>query len=111
MNNNSDEKSCSSPHGKQKQNDPTRAKIKCDKDVNPKKPIRKTQAKVQSQETATSKTDAKINQNGKACRESNGECQDPSEAIESEENIAPNSAQVTKSQTPEIVAYEVTVGV
>lgn len=92
---------------KQQQNDPTRAKVKCEKDVNPKKPIRKTQAK----ETVTSKNDAKVTQNGKASKESNGESQDPSEAIECEENIAPNSAQVTKSQTPEIVAYEVAVGV
>ncbi|KAF7804207.1 Protein WVD2-like 4 [Senna tora] len=95
------------PLGKQQQNDTTRAKIKCEKDVNPKKPIRKTQAKIQSQESA----DAKISQNGKVCRESNGECQDASQAIESEENIAPNSAQIANSQTPEIMAYEVTVGV
>lgn len=85
--------------------------MKSDKDVNPKKPIKKIRAKMQSQESATSKTDEKISQNGKACRDSNGECQDPSEKIECEENIAPNSAQVIKSPTPEIVAYEVTVGV
>ncbi|XP_054801979.1 protein WVD2-like 4 [Prosopis cineraria] len=99
-NNDADEKSCSSPRVKQQKNDPARAKIRCDKDVNPKRPNRK----IQAQESESSKSSAKISQNGK------GERRETSEAVESEENIAPNSAQLTAT-TPANVADEVTVGV
>ncbi|TKY61894.1 WAVE-DAMPENED 2 [Spatholobus suberectus] len=52
MNNNSGEdKSCPSPRGKQQQNDSN--KVKGHKDVISKKPIRKTQAKLKSQESVT----------------------------------------------------------
>lgn len=79
-NNNGDEKACSSPRVKQQENEPSRSKIKGDhKDVNPKKPNRKIQAKVQTQESASNKSNAKISQNG------NGE---PKQAVETEENIA-----------------------
>lgn len=57
VNNNSEDKSCSSPHGKQQQNDSIKAKVKGYKDVSSKKPIRKTQTKPQSQEKAITKTE------------------------------------------------------
>ncbi|KAI9122027.1 hypothetical protein K1719_006716 [Acacia pycnantha] len=94
---NADEKSCSSPRVKQQQNEATRTKIKSNKDVNPKKPNRK----IQPQESASTNSHPKISQNG------NGECQ---KAVESEANIAPNSAEITTT-TPDNAACEVTVGV
>ncbi|KAK4272655.1 hypothetical protein QN277_021176 [Acacia crassicarpa] len=94
---NADEESCSSPRVKQQQNEATRTKIKSNKDVNPKKPNRK----IQPQESASTKRHPKISQNG------NGECQ---KAVESEENPAPNSVEITTT-TPDNVASEVTIGV
>ncbi|KAK7284755.1 hypothetical protein RJT34_19508 [Clitoria ternatea] len=105
MNNNAGEdKCCSSPRGKQQNNDST--KEKGHKDVNPKKSIRKVQAKLRSQENATI-----------ASKE---ECQDPhvnkSECKidmerHSETDHPPNSACLLNATTPELVSYEVTVGV
>lgn len=120
--NNSEDKSCSSPRGKQQQNDSTKAKVKGYKDVISKKPIRKTQAKQQSQETATSKTerDSVTSQDAKAGIGSNEESQDPpvnnSEyqngmEPESQNDHAQNGALVLNTSTPEIVSYEVAVGV
>ncbi|XP_020233110.1 protein WVD2-like 4 [Cajanus cajan] len=124
--NNSEEKSCSSPHGKQQQNDTIKAKIKGNKEVISKKPIRKTQPKPQSQETAIRKTEkdsvstAKISQDAKADTGNNEECHDPpvnnSEyqnemKLESKDDLAQNGALVLNSSTPEIISYEVTVGV
>lgn len=125
--NHSDDKSCSSPHAKQQQNDSTKAKVKgTNKEVISKKPIRKTQAKVQSQETAIGKTEknpvksTKINQDVKAGTGNNEECHDPPVCnseyqddmeLESKTELTQNGALVLNSSTPEIVSYEVTVGV
>ncbi|TKY53192.1 WAVE-DAMPENED 2 [Spatholobus suberectus] len=123
--NNSDDKSCSSPHGKQQRNESTKAKVKGNKEVISKKPIRKTQAKLQSQETEIRKTEkdcvrsTKINQDAKTGTGNNEECHDPpvnnSEyqndmELESKNELAQNVALVLNSSTPDIV-YEVTVGV
>ncbi|KAL2327326.1 hypothetical protein Fmac_020753 [Flemingia macrophylla] len=124
--NSSEEKSSSNPHGKQQQNDLTKAKVKGNKEEISKKPIRKTQPKLQPQETAIKKTEkdsvssAKINQDAKAGAGNNEECHDPpvnnSEyqnemELESKDDLAQNGALVLNSSTPEIVSYEVTVGV
>ena len=128
--NNSEDKSCSSPRGKQQQNDSTKAKVKSYKDVTSKKPISKTQAKPQSKEIGSRKTEkesvkskSKVSENSqdaKHCIGSNEECQDPlannSEyqngmKLLSENGHAQNSSLVLNSSTPEIVSYEVAVGV
>ncbi|KAG2403532.1 hypothetical protein LR48_Vigan02g017400 [Vigna angularis] len=125
--NHSDDKSCSSPHAKQQQNDSTKAKVKgTNKEVISKKPIRKIQAKLQSQETAIGKTEnnsvkpTKINQDVKASTGNNKECHDPPVCnseyqddmeLESKTELTQNDALVLNSSTPEIVSYEVTVGV
>ncbi|XP_027349347.1 protein WVD2-like 4 [Abrus precatorius] len=107
MNNNSGEdKSCSSPHGKQQQNDSTKAKGH--KDVISKKPIRKSQAKLKSQENV-------ITGSKEECEDShveNSECKNEME-LQSETGhpIPPNSSLLLNSTTPELVSYEVTVGV
>ncbi|CAL0310021.1 unnamed protein product [Lupinus luteus] len=108
-----EDKSCSSPHGKQQQNDSTKAKVKGNKDVISKKPIKKSQEKLhQSQETVTDKTEGDsvkctmkiitgINQVAEACNGSNEEYQDPhvknSECknemeLECETDLPPNGA-------------------
>ncbi|RZB86315.1 Protein WVD2-like 4 isoform B [Glycine soja] len=125
--NKSADKSCSSPHGKQQQNDPTKAKAKgSNKEVISKKPIRKIQAKVQSQESAIRKTEkdsvkpTKVNQDAKAGTGNNEECHDPSVnnseyqndmELESKNELDQNVALVLNSSPPEIVSYEVAVGV
>ncbi|CAJ1967315.1 unnamed protein product [Sphenostylis stenocarpa] len=124
--NHSDDKSCSSPHAKQQQNDSTKAKVKgSNKEVISKKPIRKTQAK-QPQETAIGKTEndtvksTKINQDVEAGTGNNEECHEPpvdnsgyqnDMELESKNELPQNGALVLNSSTPEIVSYEVTVGV
>ncbi|KAK7392725.1 hypothetical protein VNO78_21171 [Psophocarpus tetragonolobus] len=123
--NNSEDKSCSSPRGKQQQNDATKAKVKgSNKEVISKKPVRKTQAKLQSQEAAIRKTEkdserlTKVNQD--ANTGSNDECYDPpvknSEyqndmELETKNDHAQNGELVFNSSTSEIVSYEVAVGV
>lgn len=116
--NTSEEKPSSSPHGKQQQNDSTKAKVKGNKEVISKKPIRKTQAKVQSQESAIRKPEkdsvksTKINQDSKAGTGNNEECHDPPvKNSEYQNEVAQNGALVLNSSTPEIVSYEVAVGV
>lgn len=125
--NKSADKSCSSPHGKQQQNDPTKAKAKgSNKEVISKKPIRKIQAKVQSQESAIRKTEkdsvkpTKVDQDAKAGTGNNEECHDPSVnnseyqndmELESKNELDQNVALVLNSSPPEIVSYEVAVGV
>ncbi|KAK7244760.1 hypothetical protein RIF29_39586 [Crotalaria pallida] len=134
MTNNAEEdKSCSSPHGKRQQNDSAKAKVKGHKDVISKKPIKKTQTKLHSKETATNKTEddsiksttmkndvTGINQDAKACTENNEEYQHPhvnnSECkndmeLECETDLPPSNALLLNSATPELVSYEVTVGV
>ena len=118
--NNSEDKSSSSPHGKQQQNDSTKAKAKgSNKEVISKKPIRKIQAKVQSQESAIRKTEkdsvkpTKVNQDAKAGTGNNEECHDPSVnnseyqndmEQESKNDHDQNGALVLNSSTPEIVS-------
>ncbi|RDX64993.1 Protein WVD2-like 4, partial [Mucuna pruriens] len=117
--NNSEDKYCSSPQAKQQQNDPNKAKVKGNnKEVISKKPNRKSQAKHQSQETAIRKTEKdsvrsnKVNQDAKAGIENNEECHDPAvNNSEYENEIAQNGALALNSSTPEIVSYEVAVGV
>lgn len=117
VNNNSEDKSSSGQHGKQQPNDSIKAKVKGFKDVSSKKPIRKTQTKPQSQEMATTKTEkdsaknmvSDISQDAKA---GNEECKDPVVDISEYHNeIAQNSGLVSITSTPEIVSYEVAVGV
>lgn len=97
-----------------------------------KKPIRKTQANVQTQEIAVTKTEMDsvesvtndiqvIEQDAKAdIGEDNEESKDPpldiSEyqnemELESLNELAKSSTLVLNASTPEIVSYEVTVGV
>lgn len=132
MNNNSEDKSSSSPHEKQQQNDSFKAKVKGYKDIiTSKKPIKKTQAKLQSQEIEVTKIEISsirsttnevsvINQDAKAVIESNEECKDTTVHIseyqngmelQSQNDLSQNSALVLNASTPEIVSYEVTVGV
>ncbi|KAL5155601.1 Protein WVD2-like 4 [Glycine soja] len=105
MNNNSGEdKTCSIPRGKQQQNDSN--KVKGHKDMVSKKPIRKTQAKVKSQENVTP-------ENKEQCQDThvnNSECKNDME-LQSETGHAPNSTLLLNSTTPELLSYEVTVGV
>ncbi|KAI4348852.1 hypothetical protein L6164_009522 [Bauhinia variegata] len=133
VNNSDEDKSCSSlsPQKKQQQNDSAKAvMVKSDKDVTPKKPIGKTQARLLARESADSKTEGessrsntrkikKTSQKGKACKASNEGNQDSppvnnSESkndreLESEKVTAPNSAMVLNSPAPEIVSYGHTV--
>lgn len=132
VNNNSEDKSSSSPHEKQQQNDSFKAKVKGYKDIiTSKKPIKKTQAKLQSQEIEVTKIEISsirsttnevsvINQDAKAVIESNEECKDTTVHIseyqngmelQSQNDLSQNSALVLNASTPEIVSYEVTVGV
>ena len=95
-----------------------------------KKPIRKTQGKLQPQETANSnKTEggsngsttgkvAGISQDAEASKGSNEECQNQdvnnSESkndmeLKSETDVSQNGAVLLNSTTPELVSYEVTV--
>lgn len=105
MNNNSGEdKTCSIPRGKQQQNDSN--KVKGHKDMVSKKPIRKTQAKLKSQENVTP-------ENKEQCQDThvnNSECKNDME-LQSETGHAPNSTLLLNSTTPELLSYEVTVGV
>ncbi|KAL2345325.1 hypothetical protein Fmac_006610 [Flemingia macrophylla] len=105
MNNNSGEdKSCSSPRGKQQQNDSN--KVKGHKDVIPKKPMRKTQSKMKSQENVTTSSKEE-------CHDShvnNSECKNDMD-LQSETAHPQNTALLLNSTTPELVSYEVTVGV
>ncbi|XP_061372121.1 protein WVD2-like 4 [Gastrolobium bilobum] len=107
LNNNSEEdKSCSSPRGKLQHNDSTKEKVKGHKDVISKKPIKQTQAKLKSQENATTGSNEEYqyphvnNSKGKIVLELQAEIDHP-----------PNSALLLNSTTPELVPYEVTVGV
>lgn len=131
VNNNSEDKSCSSPHGRQQhKNDSAKAKANGNKDVVSKKPIRKSQAKQQSQEVAITKTEkdsvrsvtttsteavSGINQDAKAGIGSyEEECQDPPvvDISEYQNDLAQSGAAlVLNTSTPEIVSYEVAVGV
>ncbi|CAI8602324.1 unnamed protein product [Vicia faba] len=132
VNNSSEKKSSLSSHEKQQQNDSTVAKVKDFKDVSSKKPVRKTQAKVQLQEIAVTKTemgsvktiitnnvpvtgqDAKVD-----IGEGNEESKDPpvdiseyQNEIELESlNELTQSTTLVNASAPEIVSYEVTVGV
>ncbi|KAK7337341.1 hypothetical protein VNO77_17908 [Canavalia gladiata] len=105
MNNSSGEdKSCSSPHGKQQLNDSIKSKDH--KDVISKKPIRKIQARLKSQENVT--TGSK-----EECQDphvNNSECKSEME-LPSETGHPPSSALLINSTAPELVSYEVTVGV
>lgn len=97
-----------------------------------KKPIKKTQAKVQSQEITVTKTEmdsvvsstnkvSVIDQDAKtSIVEGSEECKDPIVNIseyqngmeqESQNGLAQNSVLVLNASTPEIVPYEVAVGV
>ncbi|XP_061367155.1 protein WVD2-like 4 [Gastrolobium bilobum] len=117
--NNAEDKSCSSPHKKQQQNDSTKAKGY--KNVISNKPIRKTHAKLRDSVRSSTKIAVSgIMQDAKAGIGSNEECQAPpvnnSEyqndmELDSENDLAQNGALVLNSSTPEIVSYEVTVGV
>ncbi|KAK7274962.1 hypothetical protein RIF29_16065 [Crotalaria pallida] len=132
VNNNAveEDKSCSSPHGKQQQNDLAKTKIKCHKEVISKKPIKKTQTKLHSKETTTNKigddsiksTTMKndvtgiISQDAKACTGSNeeyqhlhvnnSECKNDME-LECETDLPPSSALLLNSAIPELVSYDV----
>ncbi|XP_019426475.1 PREDICTED: protein WVD2-like 4 isoform X2 [Lupinus angustifolius] len=127
-----EDKSCSSPHEKQQQNDSTKAKVKGNKDEISKKPIKKSQAKLHHyQETVTNKTEGDsvkctmkivtgINQVAESCNGSNEECQHPhvknSECknemeLECEKDPQPNGAILLNSTMPDLVSYEVPVGV
>lgn len=131
-NNNSEDKSSSIPHEKQQKNDSIKAKVKGYKDVSSKKPIKKTQAKVQSQEIAVTKTEmdsvmsstnevSVIDQDAKtSIVEGSEECKDPTVNIseyqngieqESQNGLSQNSVLVLNASTPDIVSYEVAVGV
>ncbi|XP_057427366.1 protein WVD2-like 4 isoform X2 [Lotus japonicus] len=127
VNTNSEDKSCSSPRVKQQLNDSTKAKIKGYKDVISKKQNKKSQAKLQPQETATNKTErdstskvSETDQGAKAGVGSNEECQDlpvsnaefqNGMVLESQNDLAENGDLALNSSTTEIVSYEVTVGV
>lgn len=132
VNNNSEDKSSSIPHEKQQKNDSTKAKVKGYKDVSSKKPIKKTQAKVQSKEIAVTKTEmdsvmsstnevSVIGQDAKtSIVEGSEECKDPTVNIseyqngieqESQNGLAQNSVLVLNASAPEIVSYEVAAGV
>ncbi|KAJ1390665.1 TPX2, C-terminal [Sesbania bispinosa] len=107
MNNHSEEdKSCSSPREKQQQNDSTKAKVKGHKDVVSKKPIRKIQSKLKSEENATTVT----NEECQHPHVNNLECKSGME-LQLETDHPPNGALLLNSTTPELVSYEVTVGV
>ncbi|XP_057451595.1 protein WVD2-like 4 isoform X2 [Lotus japonicus] len=126
VNTNLEDKSCSSPRVKQQLNDSTKAKVKGYKDVISKKPNKKSQAKLQPQETATNnnKTESdstskvsETNQDAKAGVGSNEECQDlPVSNAEFQNgmvqnDLAENGDLDLNTYTAEIVSYEVTVGV
>jgi len=72
-----------------------------------KKPIRKTQAKLNSKENVTT-------ENKEECQDphdvNNSECKNEME-LQSETVHAPNSALLLNWTTPELVSYKVTVGV
>ncbi|CAL5207497.1 unnamed protein product [Lathyrus oleraceus] len=108
------------------------AKVKGYKDMSSKKPIRKTQANVQTQEIAVTKTEMDsveyvtndirvIEQDAKAdIGEGNEESKDPplditeyqnEMELESLNELAKSSTLVLNASTSEIVSYEVTVGV
>jgi len=100
MNNNSGEdKSCSSPRGKQQQNDSNKGKGH--KDVISKKPIQKTHAKLKSE---------KNNKELQVPHDNNSECKNDME-LQSEPGHASNSDLLLNSTTSELVSYEVIVGV
>ncbi|KAJ1392757.1 TPX2, C-terminal [Sesbania bispinosa] len=101
-----EDKSCSSPLEKQQQNDSTKAKVKGHKDVISKKPIKKIQAKLKSEENATTVT----NEECQYLHVNNSECKIDME-LQCETDHPPNSALLLNSTTPELVSYEVTVGV
>ncbi|KAE9585338.1 hypothetical protein Lal_00018044 [Lupinus albus] len=128
MNNISEEdKSCSSPHGKNHQNDSTKAlKVKGHnhKDVISKKQIKKSQTILHSEETATNKSEgdsmknvAVMNQDAEAFTGSNEEY--PNEHVNSsndielecETELPTSDAILLNLTTPDLVSYEVTVGV
>jgi len=132
VNNSSEDKPSSIPHEKQQKNDSTKAKVKGYKDMSTKKPIKRTQAKVQSQEIAVTKTEkdsimsstnevSVINQDAKtSIVEGSEECKDSTVNIseyqngieqESQNGLAQSSVLVLNASTPEIVSYEVAVGV
>ncbi|KAE9590778.1 hypothetical protein Lal_00023193 [Lupinus albus] len=101
-------------------NDSTKAKVKGNKDVISKKSMKKSQAKLHhSQETVTNKTEddsvkcctmnivTGINQVVEACNGSNEEYQH----LEYETDLPSNGAILLNSTTPELISYEVIVGV
>ncbi|XP_019444185.1 PREDICTED: protein WVD2-like 4 isoform X5 [Lupinus angustifolius] len=128
MNNISEEdKSCSSPHKKNQQNDSTKVKVKGHKDMISKKQTKKSQTMLHSKETATNKTEvdsiknvAVINKDAEAFTGSNEECSNEhvnsSECkndieLECETELPTSDAILMNLTAPDLVSYEVTVGV
>jgi len=104
MNNNSGEdKCCSSPRGKQQQNDSNKGKGQ--KDVISKKQVRKTYSKVKSEENVSAE-----NKEFQVPNDNNSECKNDM-ALQSEPGHASNTALLLNSTTTELVSYEVIVGV
>lgn len=83
-----------------------KSKVKGHKDVISKKPIRKSQAKLKCEENATRGS----NEECQHPHVNNSECKNDME-LPSETDHPPNSALLINSTTPELVSYEVTVGV
>uniref|UniRef100_A0A2N9GYB9 TPX2 C-terminal domain-containing protein n=1 Tax=Fagus sylvatica TaxID=28930 RepID=A0A2N9GYB9_FAGSY len=95
-------------------NSSKRLQAKSDKDaVASKKPIRKSQSKLQSQELAVTKTEGKPAKSKPEAPGKKEESQNQSMQmdIESAVDTAQNNAPVLNSTTPEIMPHEVTVGV
>ncbi|WVZ07222.1 hypothetical protein V8G54_020568 [Vigna mungo] len=104
MNNNSvDDKYCSSPRGKQQQNDSNKGKGH--KDVISKKQIPKNHSKLKSEENVTIE-----NKEFQVPDNNNSECKNDME-LQCEPGHASNSALLLNSTTTELVSYEVIVGV
>ncbi|XP_017417456.2 protein WVD2-like 4 isoform X6 [Vigna angularis] len=104
MNNNSGEdKCCSSPRGKQQQNDSNKGKGH--KDVISKKQIPKTHSKLKSEENVTTE-----NKEFQVPDDNNSECKNDME-LQCEPGHASNTALLLNSTTKELVSYEVIVGV
>jgi hypothetical protein len=124
--------SCHSPRLNREQNNSSKGfRAESDKNVvASKKPIRKSQLSLQSQEVAVTKTERKPakpkpeapgeeNQNQKECRGEKEESQNQSLCLseykdeidlESTMDTSQNNAPVLNSPTPEIMPHEVTVG-
>ncbi|KAM4079310.1 hypothetical protein ACB094_09G108100 [Castanea mollissima] len=110
--------SCLSPHLNRGQNNSTKGlQAKSDKDAASKKPIRKSQSRLQPEELVVTKTEGKpANSKPEAPVEETknqashvSECKDKMD-LESAVDTSQNNALVLNSPAPEIMPHEVTVG-